>query len=343
MASKTSAPEYQGPLRDLPVDASYEDVLARAERAVTTARLEYAHARLAQAEACRRLGRLAEAEQAWRDSYRTARTAGSASAMAWAMWNAGTLDRQRGRYALARRWLERAVQLAEGAGDTQASGYARAGIAETGRIQGDHLGVLELHRELLAEARERGEARHIVWALEGLAQIHRHTGDRDQALEMFTEAAQVAEAAGDRRGHAWAQRGRADLLSLRGETEQALRLLSDGESACQAMSLLIALAYNHKMRGNVLLRANRAPEAAELYRRAQDEFAELDEPRGHALASLGLIKSQAHNCCSTEQTERELQALRERVADSGLSALIAVIDSARERYGTCATSDQPTG
>lgn len=316
MDNKAFAPEYQGALRDLPVNTAYEDVLAvardRERRALAggTA-LDVAQAKLAVAEACRRLGELEEAEREWKGAYRAARRAGEQGAMAWALWSGGTLARQRGRLNLALRWLTRGRDLAERAGERTAYGYAFAGIAETLRIQGDFERARVLHEHVLAEAREAAEPRHVVWALEGLAQIERNTGDRAAAAARFDEAAQVAEASGDDRGHAWALRGQADVLSLQGEHERALELLSRAERICRRMDLSSALAYNRKMRGNVFFRAGWFGEAARTYREAKDRFRGIREPRGAALAQLGLLKSLDRLGRPAEATMRELVELRD--------------------------------
>jgi len=164
---------------------------------------------------------VAEADRAWKASYRTAREPGMRQP-----W--------RGRCGAAARWPGSAApsrwrggccgwppKLGEHAGDIVVRGYSLAGMAETGRIQGDYAAVTALHEQLLAEARKRGEARHTVWALEGIAQIHRNTGAYDTAYAMFEEAAGIAARAEDRRGHAWALRGLADLVSVRDQDPTA--------------------------------------------------------------------------------------------------------------------------
>ncbi|MCQ4082211.1 tetratricopeptide repeat protein [Streptomyces sp. RB6PN25] len=314
-----SAPEYQGALGSaLSVNSSYDEVLAKATEQQQRSLLEYARAGLAIAEANRRLGRVEAAERAWRESYRAARRAGDSGAMAWALWSGGTLARQCGRLALARRWLSAAAALAERGGDRVARGYALAGLAETGRIQGDYAAVTELHEQLLAEARKYGEARHIVWALEGIAQMHRNTGAYDTALAMFEEAAEIARNADDARGHAWALRGVADVVSVRGGTRQALVLLSEAEAVCRSMRLDSALAYNHKMQGNVLFRAGRYEEAEEAYAGALEEFRAIREPRGEALSRLGLVKSRSRMGAPDAQIGAELDELEATFERIGL-------------------------
>lgn len=326
------ADEYRGGLAALSVNASLDEVLEQAERhdAAATTPVERAGALLAIAEACRRLGRVERAERAWRASYRTARDAGDQDAMAWALWSGGTLARQRGRYVLAHRLLTRAVAAGERGTDPMARGYALAGLAETGRVQGDFAGTLRLHEQLLAEAREVGQPRHVVWALEGIAQIHRHGGDYDTALAMFTEACQIATDGDDQRGRAWALRGIADLTSLRGEPDEALHLLADAERTCRDMRLEAALAYNHKMRGNVLYRAGRYAEAERVYRDTVEEFTRISEPRGEALARLGLVKSQARQGASPDQVDADLRDLHARFTESGLRHAADMAQAARE-------------
>ncbi|MGW1376441.1 tetratricopeptide repeat protein [Streptomyces sp. NPDC002446] len=319
MYGKAFAPEYQGELGSaLGVNSSYEEVLATASRAHDRAgtALERARAALAVAEANRRLGRVAEAGAAWRESYRSARTAGDAGAMAWALWSGGTLARQCGTLPLARRLLTHAVTLADGSGDRLAHGYSLAGLAETGRIQGDYAAVAELHEQLLEQGRAHGEARHMVWAMSGIAQMHRNTGDYDKALELFEESARIAEAGEDARGRAWSLRGIADVLSVQGETDRALELLSEAEAICRTMDLASALAYNHKMRANVLYRAGRYEAARDTYTLALREFSDMQEPRGVALSRLGLAKSRAR--LAREEALAELEDLERDFVRIGL-------------------------
>ncbi|MFG3280664.1 tetratricopeptide repeat protein [Streptomyces sp. NPDC048111] len=346
MYGKAFAPEYQGSLGELSVNTSLEEVLAkavderdRAERSGSAR--ELAHADLAVAEASRRLGRVDQAERAWKDSYRAARRAEDRGAMAWAVWSGGTLARQRGRLALARRWLATAAELAEQGGDIVARGYSLAGLAETGRIQGDYEAVGRLHEQLLAEARRRGEARHTVWALEGIAQMHRNTGSFDAALDLFEEAAHIAADAGDERGRAWALRGMADVRSAQGDPEGALVLLTEAEALCRKVQLVGALAYNRKMRGNVLYRAGRHADAEEVYREALDAFLAMREPRGEALARLGLVKSLARQGRSRTETAADLDELEGALAAIGIQHAGEMVAKARAELGVTAADAVP--
>jgi tetratricopeptide (TPR) repeat protein len=339
MYGKAFAPEYQGALGSLSVNSSLADVLARASEELRAAERdgtprEAARCSLAVAEAHRRLGDTREADRAWKASYRTARDAGDTGTMAWAAWSGGTLARQRGAMTLARRLLALAAELGERDGDVLARGYALAGLAETGRIQGDYEAVDALHGQLLAEARERGEARHMVWALEGIAQMRRNTGDHDSALTMFEEAAAIAEKAEDHRGRAWALRGVADIVSVRdGDTERALALLSEAAGLCRTMNLTGALAYNHKMRGNVLYRAGRYAEARTMYEQARSRFSAMGEPRGEALARLGLVKSHARLGREPSRTAADLDGLHRALDALGLHHAERLIRDARAELG----------
>ncbi|MFB8079899.1 tetratricopeptide repeat protein [Streptomyces sp. NPDC056013] len=337
--ARASAPEYQGALGSLSVNASLPEVLDRGVRELRAAEetgdlREAARCGLAVAEACRRLGRIEEADRAWKASYRAARAAGHEGAMAWALWSGGTLARQRGALRLAYRLLGLAAEAGERGGDVVVRGYSLAGLAETGRIQGDYEAVGRLHEQLLAEARRRGEARHTVWALEGIAQMHRNTGSYDKALALFEEAAETASRAEDRRGWAWALRGIADVVSVRdGDVERALSLLSEAEEACREIRLASALAYNHKMRGNVLYRAGRYEQARELYARALEEFREMEEPRGTALSSLGLVKAEARLGRDAAHTAAELASLRTTLDRIGLRHARDMVDKAAAELG----------
>ncbi|MFC9248951.1 tetratricopeptide repeat protein [Streptomyces sp. NPDC057136] len=345
MHSKAFAPEYQGALTALSVNSSLTDVLAQGTRHLRAAEAsgsqqEVARSGLAVAEAHRRLGNIQEADQAWKASYRAARSAGDLGAMAWALWSGGTLARQRGALALAYRLLGLAADMGKRGGDVVARGYSLAGLAETGRIQGDYQAVAALHEQLLAEARKRGEARHTVWALEGIAQIHRNTGSYDTAFAMFEEAAQTAGKADDRRGRAWALRGMADIVSLRDDKpERALALLAEAELTCREMKLSSALAYNHKMRANVLYRARRYEEARQVYEEALAEFRAMSEPRGTALARLGLAKARARLGRDHAETAAELSELRRTLDRIGLRHARDMVDKAHAELGVLPLAD----
>ncbi|MFB7915658.1 tetratricopeptide repeat protein [Streptomyces sp. NPDC056061] len=338
MHSKALAPEYQGALTKMSVNSSLTDVLAEGVRHLREAELsgspqEVARCGLAVAEAHRRLGNVEDADRAWKASYRSARSVDDEGAMAWALWSGGTLARQRGRLRLAFRLLELAADMGKRGGDVVARGYSLAGLAETGRIQGDYRTVAVLHEQLLAEARARGEARHTVWALEGIAQIHRNTGSLDSALAMFEEAAELAGNADDRRGRAWALRGMADIISLRDDPERALALLSEAELTCREMKLSSALAYNHKMRANVLFRAHRYEEARRGYEEALAEFRAMTEPRGEALARLGLVKSLARLGRDRDETAADLDELRHTLDRIGLLNAREMVEKAYAELG----------
>lgn len=337
--ARALAPEYQGALGTLSVNASLTDVLARGLEELRAAESagdlrETARCGLAVAEAYRRLGRTPEADLAWKSSYRAGRSAGHAGAMAWALWSGGTLARQRGSFRLAYRLLRLAAEWGERGGDAVARGYALAGLAEAGRIQGDYAAVEELHEQLLSEARRRGEARHTVWALEGIAQMHRNTGAYDRALALFEEAAGIAESADDRRGWAWALRGMADVVSVRdGEVDRALSLLSRAEEVCREMDLRGALAFNHKMRANVFYRAGCYAQARDLYARALEEFDDMAEPRGIALSRLGLAKARARLGRGAAETVAELAELRELLGRIGLHHTRGMVENAAVELG----------
>ena len=342
MYGKAFAPEYQGALTTLSVNSSLVDVLAAGTEQLAAAERsgqhgEAARSGLAVAEAHRRLGQVREADGAWKASYRAAREAGDTAAMAWALWSGGTLARQRGAFPLAWRLLGLAAELGERGGDIVVRGYSLAGLAETGRIQGDYEAVARLHEQLLAEARKRGEARHTVWALEGIAQIHRNRGSYDTAYAMFEEAATIAAGADDRRGHAWALRGLADIVSVRDrDPERALGLLSEAEESCRAMNLSSALAYNHKMRGNVLYRDGRYAEARDLYEQALAEFRAMSEPRGEALSRLGLAKSLARLGRDSAETAAELADLARVLEHIGLRHAREMVARAHDELGITA-------
>jgi hypothetical protein len=99
------------------------------------------------------------------------------------------------------------------------------------------------------------------------------------------------------------------------------------------MNLSSALAYNHKMRGNVLYRAGRYAEARDLYELALGEFRAMSEPRGEALARLGLAKSLARLGRDRSATAAELADLARTLERSGLKHAREMVARAQEEFG----------
>jgi hypothetical protein len=99
------------------------------------------------------------------------------------------------------------------------------------------------------------------------------------------------------------------------------------------MNLSSALAYNHKMRGNVLYRAGRYAEARDLYEQALAEFRAMSEPRGEALARLGLAKALARLGRDRAETAAELDDLARAVERTGLRHAREMVTRAQEEFG----------
>lgn len=102
---------------------------------------------------------------------------------------------------------------------------------------------------------------------------------------------------------------------------------------CREMNLSSALAYNHKMRGNVLYRAGRHSEARDLYEQALAEFRAMSEPRGEALARLGLAKALAHLGRDRAETAAELDELARMLERTGLRHAREMVTRAQEEFG----------
>lgn len=339
-AGKASAPEYQGALGALSVNASLTDVLARgieelraAEAAGDLKETARCHLAVAEAEAGASAG---PTRPTGRGRPATARPARQATPDPWP-----------GPCGAAAPSPASAAPSASPTGcwPSPPSGASAAATSSSAATRSPDSPRPDASRATTRPSRNstnncwprpmrRGEARHTVWALEGIAQMHRNTGAYDRAHALFAEAAEIAERAEDHRGWAWALRGMADVVSVRdGDVAQALALLTRAEAACQAMDLRGALAFNHKMRGNVLYRAYRYEEARDLYTRALAEFRDMTEPRGTALSRLGLAKARARLGRDSAETAAELATLRDQFNRIGLHHAREMVDKAAAELG----------
>lgn len=94
------------------------------------------------------------------------------------------------------------------------------------------------------------------------------------------------------------------------------------------MDLSSALAYNRKMRGNVLFRAGWYSEAADTYRDAYEKFRAIGEPRGEALSTLGLLKSSRQLGRPRSRTLQELHELRDSLNSWDLQHTRRMVENA---------------
>jgi hypothetical protein len=105
------------------------------------------------------------------------------------------------------------------------------------------------------------------------------------------------------------------------------------------MNLSGALAYNHKMRGNVLYRAGRYAGARDVYAQALAEFEAMSEPRGRALSRLGLVKSLARLGRDRAETAAELAELARALEGIGLRHAREMVERARTELGLTPAND----
>ncbi|WSX33179.1 tetratricopeptide repeat protein (plasmid) [Streptomyces sp. NBC_00984] len=113
---------------------------------------------------------------------------------------------------------------------------------------------------------------------------------------------------------------------------------SEAEETCRTTRLDSALAYNHKVRGNVLYRSGRYSEACDVYEQALAEFRDMGERRGEVLARIGLVNSRARLGQVRGQTAADLEELCTEMDSIGLRHARAMVDRAHEELGLTLTA-----
>lgn len=93
----------------------------------------------------------------------------------------------------------------------------------------------------------------------------------------------------------------------------------------------------------MLFRAGRYEEAREVYEQALGEFRAMTEPRGEALAALGLVKARARLGRDRADTAADLDELRGRLSRIGLLNAREMVERAYAELGVERTGDDGDG
>ena len=110
----------------------------------------------------------------------------------------------------------------------------------------------------------------------------------------------------------------------------------DGRTLDAHRPVEIVTGFHRNAEGSVLYRAGRWAEARDLYEQALTEFRAMSEPRGQALARLGLAKSQARLGRDRAETASELADLARELERIGLRHAREMVARAQQEFGVAA-------
>jgi tetratricopeptide (TPR) repeat protein len=199
----------------------------------------------------RKLQRYEAAEAAAREALAVARRQNLPDSEAWALFELGHLERNRGRPAESARLAKAGLELADRVNDPILPMMGRIARART-LVSGSNLGrARQLYEEALDLTRRLGHVRTEAQVLQSLADIARRQTRNDEAMRQVNEAIDIFQQIGDRTGEGIARHCRGLLLYQMGkahapealaELRRAVRLAFDLEHRREVASVLTSLA-----------------------------------------------------------------------------------------------------
>jgi tetratricopeptide (TPR) repeat protein len=199
----------------------------------------------------RKLQRYGGAEEAAQEALEIARRQNLPDSEAWALFEFGNLERNRGRPAEAARLAKAGLEVADRLNDPMLRMMGRIARART-LVSGSNLGrARQLYEEALELARQLGHVRTEAQVLQSLADIARRQTRNDEAMRQVNEAIEIFQRIGDRTGECIARHCRGLLLHQLGkahapealaELRRALRLAFDLDHPRDVASVLTGLA-----------------------------------------------------------------------------------------------------
>ena len=146
----------------------------------------------------RDLGRLPEADDLYRESFRAAVECDSLGAQAAAVNCRGVVQQRRGRLDQAERIYEDALILATEAGELRLIGMIRQNLGVVFNIRGDFELALSSHRSALYAFEAMRDDEGITWVLNNLGMLFTDLGEPDRAEQTFLRGLRLATSRGDR-------------------------------------------------------------------------------------------------------------------------------------------------
>lgn len=324
------APAGQQPDIDLAEAAAaqalsdFQRQLAAARRATVQghalgAGLLVAEARYLEGWAELKLGRFAEAREAFDEARRRFAAAGNSSGQARALTSLGVVQRARGDLAEAQGSHEQALVLAREVGQRRVVASALFNIGVLLEIRGQLSEARRRYEEMVAIEREVGNRSGLQRGLIKLGDLLLADGRLGEARASYDSALEMGQQTGEQSLVAFSLTGLADVLRAQGDLVGAQRRYTEALELRTRLGERPMVALTRLALAGVALEQGRPEEAARGALAAQDEL------RAHKLAD--------------KQAEAALVVLRARLVLGDLPGARAALETAR---GLAEASERPS-
>ncbi|MBL8298014.1 MAG: protein kinase [Rhodanobacteraceae bacterium] len=244
----------------------------------------------------RHLGQLEPAQEQLERAVRLRAALGDTRGQAMSLRNLATTHAIRGQFDQADAALAQARQILAPLGDASALAGLTNDVGVLAEERGDYRKALAAYREALSFRQSLGVPREIAESLLNVGFAYYQIGEFDNAQVYWEQAATLYAGMDDPGGSVRTQQNLALAQIARGEFARARVALDASLSTAETQQMaeeravsLASLAELDRLEGHYERALNRAAQADDLFRRAQDSRGvnEMQLLRGRALADLG--------------------------------------------------------
>jgi predicted ATPase/DNA-binding SARP family transcriptional activator len=195
-------------------------------------------------------------------------------------------------YALARQWLEEAINTGRQAGDAYAFAAAHTNLGLALEAQGEwELACARLSEAIALHHTLVGQPHAVKFPLQGLASVYLRLGRFSEAEPLFQESLAHNRALGDVEGTANSLYGLAVAVSGRGDFQSARELADEALRLYRGLDHQYGLANTHAALGDILREAQDYDAAAAHYQQSLRIWVEREDAvwAANVLEAVGLL------------------------------------------------------
>jgi len=242
----------------------------------------------------------------------------------------GSLHRDLGDYAEARRLYQESLDIAQQLGDRATIAQALNNLGLMAQDQGDYAEARRLYQESLDTAQQLGHRAGVANTLHNLAMLAHRQGDYAEARRLYQESLDIAQQLGDRAGVAISLHQLGMLAQDQGDYAEARRLYQESLAAKQQLGHRAGVANTLHNLAMLAHRQGDYAEARRLYQESLDIKQQLGDRAGVAtsLAQLAFLEEAEGNRERALDLTRQAQQI---MIGLGNPEHIARIQQQRER------------
>ncbi|HYN88388.1 MAG TPA: tetratricopeptide repeat protein, partial [Ardenticatenaceae bacterium] len=228
----------------------------------------------------------------WLDQALLLRQRVPADLEAYVLAHSGWVAYLQGDFALAKRHLERSIELWRETGNVSGLARSLVSLGSTIATVGEHDAAITLSEESLSLFAELGDTWGRAWALNNLGYVAARRGANERAVLLLEEGLALRRAVGDTDEIAWSLRDLGLAVGQQGDYERATALLEESLRLSRELGIKPGISISLNLLGEVARLQGQLDRAASLYEESLALDRDLGARHHQAIAhsNLGYVR-----------------------------------------------------